>query len=414
MKKNRLFLLITFMLLVGMLLVACGGGGEEEAAEPEAPAAQSSETEVEAAEPEEAEVEEAPSAAEAEDEEIVADVAEEPMEEESQTVSEPEEAAAEEAPAAETSEEESSSPIAEMLQISEIDADEGLENYEMSLSMNFTTEDDVAQVITADIVYGTNPDAMSMNISMEGVEGAEEFGSMSMVQLDGTSYMVVPGLGCINAPVDDSTDNPFADLTNSDQVLEGVNNANFVGEETINGVNTLHYTFDETNLTPEEAQDIEWVEGHIYLAKDGDYMVRFVMEGEGGMDQFGTGEDQFGTMRMEYDIAPIDGAVSVEIPAECANSGADNSPYPILDDASEYSSFGGLISYMTAVPLDEAATFYDDGLAADGWTKDEGAGMYVEGSLVNATYTRDGESINVMISADEDAGMISVLIIEGE
>lgn len=410
MKKNRLFLLIIFMLLAGLILVACGGGAEEDA-EPEAPAAQTSETEAEVVEPEEAaepeapEVEEAPPVEEAE--------AEEPIEEESQAESAPETEPAEEA-----SEEEASSPIAELLQISEVDTDEGLENYEMTLSITFTAQDDagndVTQTILAEIVNGTNPDVMSMNMSMEGVEGAEEFGSVSMVQVDGTSYMVVPGMGCITTSAAENDDNPFADLADSDRALESVNKANFVGEETINGVETLHYTFDESDLDPEEAADIEWVEGHIYLAKEGDYMVRFIMEGEGVMDQFSTGEDQFGTMYMVYDITPIDGAVSVEVPTECAGSGADNAPYPVLDDASDYSSFGGLISYMTAVPFAEAITFYDEGLIAEGWTKDEAASMSIEGSLFNATYTRDGETINVMITVDADAGVNSVLIIEGE
>lgn len=407
MKKTRLILLILLMLLLSMALAACGGGAEE-SAETEAAPVQNDVAEVEASQPEAEtetaveEVEEAPPA-----EEVVEEApAEEPIEEEP---------AAEEE---EATEEQSGSPFAEFLQLNEIDASEGLENYQMNLSMNFTSQDEngdeVTQTILADIIYGTNPEVMSMNMTMEGVEEAEEFGNVTMVQSEGTNYMVVPGLGCITVPVEDETGNPFADLADADQALEDVEGAEFEGEETINGVETLHYSFDASNLVAEEAQDVEWVEGHIYLAKEGGYMVRMVMEGEGLMDQFGTGEDQPGMMSMEYNITPIDGPVTVEIPAECAEAGAGNSPYPLLEDASGYSSFGGLVSYQTAVSIDEALTFYDDALGADGWTKDEAAGMYMEGSMANYTYTKDGTTINLMITSDEGEELTSVLIIEGE
>ena len=36
MQKNRIGLLVIFMLLLGLMLVACGGGGDEPAAEGEA------------------------------------------------------------------------------------------------------------------------------------------------------------------------------------------------------------------------------------------------------------------------------------------------------------------------------------------------------------------------------------------
>lgn len=413
MKNRRLIWFVTLMLLVSMTVVACGGGGETEDVEPESAAVENNVGEVEADEPE---VQEQENVEEQETE------AEPPVEEavEEVTQEEPEEPKAEE-PKTETEEapaEESSSPIAELLKISEIDTNEGLENYEMDLSMTFTAQDesgnDVTQTILADIIYSTDPTAFSMNMTMDGVEGAEEFGNMSMVQTESTSYVVIPGLGCITSEVEEAAENPFADLADSDQILEGVDNAKFEGEENINGVDTLHYSFDASNLTEEEAQDVEWAEGHIYLAKDGDYMVRFVMEGEGVMDQFSDSGDQFGMMQMEYNITPSTDAAAVEIPAECAEAGAENSAYPILDDATEFSSFGGFISYTTVTSLEDALAFYDEALGADGWTKDAEAGMYLEGSIASYEYTKDDLSISLMISANDGEENNSVLIIEGE
>ena len=267
MKKRRLNWIIALLLLLSITIAACGGGGEAEDVEPEAAVVENTETEAE--EPE-AEVEEAPEVEEAANE---PEAQSEP----------PAEEAVEEAPAEEPEEEaneESSSVFADILQLNEIDTNEGLANYTMDLSMTFTAQDesgnDVTQSILADIIYSEDPNALSMNMTMDGVEGAEEFGNMSMVQVEGTSYVVIPGMGCITTEIDELNDNPFADLADSDQILEGVDNAKFEGEETINGVDTLHYTFDASNLTEEEAQDVEWVEGHIYLAKDEGYMVRFV------------------------------------------------------------------------------------------------------------------------------------------
>ena len=414
MKKQRLNWIIALLLLLSITVVACGGGGEAEDVEPEA-AVENVETEAE--EPE-AEVEEAPEVEEAANE---PEAQSEPPAEEVVEDAPVEEAPAEEPMAEEPEEEaneESSSVFADILQLNEIDTNEGLANYTMDLSMTFTAQDengdDVTQSILADIIYSEDPNALSMNMTMDGVEGAEEFGNMSMVQVEGSSYVVIPGMGCITTEIDELNDNPFADLADSDQILEGVDNAKFEGEENINGVDTLHYTFDASNLTEEEAQDVEWVEGHIYLAKDEGYMVRFVMEGEGTMDQFSDGGDQFGLMKMEYNITPSDEALTVEIPAECTEAGAENSPYPILEDAEDYSYFAGFITYISVTSLDDAIAFYEDALAADGWVQDSEAGMYLEGSMATYEFTKNDASISLMILVDDDTGNTSVTIIEGE
>ncbi len=417
MKKRRLIWFVALFLLLSMGLAACGGGGASEDVEPEAaPAENVAAEESEVDEAAVVAVEEAASEPEAESE-TTEEVAEEAPAEEPEETKGEEQAAAEEEMEEEAAEETSSS-IAELLQLSDVNTSEGLDNYTMDLSMTFTSQDengeDVTQTILADIIFSNDPSALSMDMTLEGVEGAEEFGNMSMVQTEGSSYVVVPGLGCITTEIEELNDNPFADLADSDQILEGINEAKFEGEETINGIDTLHYTFDASNLTEEEAADVEWVEGHIYLAKDGGYMVRFIMEGEGVMDQFSDGDDQFGTMQMEYNITPSDEALTVEIPAECAGAGADDSPYPILDDAEDYNYFGGFITYLSETPLEDAIAFYEEALAADGWVKDEEAGLYLEGSMASYEYSKEDLSISLMILLDESTGNTSVTIIEGE
>ena len=422
MKKRRLILFVALFLFLSMGLAACGGSGASEDVEPEAAPVEEAESEVDEAAVVAVEEEDSePEVQEAEEPEAESETAEEVAEE---APAEPEEAKGEEQAEAveeemeEEAAEEASSSIAELLQLSDVNTSEGLDNYTMDLSMTFTSQDengdDVTQTILADIIFSNDPSALSMNMTLEGVEGAEEFGNMSMVQTEGSSYVVVPGLGCITTEIEELNDNPFADLADSDQILEGINEAKFEGEETINGIDTLHYTFDASNLTEEEAADVEWVEGHIYLAKDGGYMVRFVMEGEGVMDQFSDSNDQFGTMQMEYNITPSDETLTVEIPAECAGAGADDSPYPILDDAEDYNYFGGFITYLSEAPLEDVIAFYEEALTADGWVKDEEAGMYLEGSMASYEYSKDDLSISLMILLDESTGNTSVTIIEGE
>ena len=384
MKFKQLRWLFVFVLLLSLVSLACGltGGDEEPTAVP-------------AAENETA-----------------------PVETEAETAAPPiSPPAATEAPAAEeetaASDTEAAPPA---LEVNSLAGEPDFPAYRMTMDIVLTSPDesgqDVTQKITADILRTANPNATSMNMQFEGMEGADEFGDTTFIQTEEASYMMIPGMGCISAGEGETAENPFADLADTSAFLKEVGNADYAGEETINGVKTLHYTFDQTAFTQGDA-DVEWAEGHVYIAKDGGYMVRFVMDGKGDLGEAIAGEDQPGTIHMELNIEPIDEPVTIEIPAEC-EGGAAESEYPVLEDAAQFTMFGGIVSYVTQTPFDDILSFYDSELAAEGWVKDEAGSFIVENSSAIISYTKDGKTLNITIGTDDDGQTFSIVIFTDE
>ncbi|MCA9947628.1 MAG: hypothetical protein KC449_29310, partial [Anaerolineales bacterium] len=241
--------------------------------------------------------------------------------------------------------------------------------------------------------------------SFEGLGDMAGMDSMIMTQIEGTSYMEVPGLGCITTTEGDMMGEDFADSMDASQFMEEVGEAELVGEETINGIDTLHYTFDETALQ-NEMSELNWAQGDVYIAKEGNYVVRFRMEGEGNvsdalmaLDQGDTmTETLIGQMVIQMDISNINEPVNITIPEACENSGAGNSEYPILEDAAEYSSFGSFVTYTTETAFADIVTFYQENLAAQGWVYDEGESLILENSTALMYFTLDERTLTVTVT----------------
>ncbi|HFE66206.1 MAG TPA: hypothetical protein ENJ93_03000 [Chloroflexi bacterium] len=393
MKFKQLRWIFVFVLLLSMSSLACGlFGGDEEA------------TAVPAAENEAAPVE------------TGAETAEQPAPTSPPAATEAPAAAAEEPAASDTETTSDPETVPQALEVNSLAGEPDFAAYLMTMEIALTGPDesgeDVTQLVTAEILRTTDPNATRMNMQFEGMEGAEEFGETTFIQTAEASYMMIPGMGCISAGEGETAENPFADLTDTSAFLEEVGNADYVGEETINGVETLHYTFDQTAFIQEDA-DVEWAEGHVYIAKDGGYMVRFVMDGKGDLGEAIAGEDQPGTIHMELNIEPIDEPVTIEIPAEC-EGGAAESEYPVLEDAAQFTMFGGIVSYVTQTPFDDILSFYDSELAAEGWVKDEAGSFIVENSSAIISYTKDGKTLNITIGTDDDGQTFSIVIFTDE
>ena len=70
----------------------------------------------------------------------------------------------------------------------------------------------------------------------------------------------------------------------TDDLLDGLKDANYEGIETYNGIETRHYSFDEASFDMAdlpEGGEIEEASGHIYIAVDGNYVVHMEMTMKG-------------------------------------------------------------------------------------------------------------------------------------
>jgi hypothetical protein len=398
--------LLLFVLLLGMSALACNlpfGGEDEPTAVPATNDAEDNENRnEEVAVPEEA----------AGDETTPEMVEEVVVEEETAVTEEPTEA--------ETTEENTglfSGLFPESLTVRDtVQQFDTLNSYEMTMMIS-TTVSETTQVVEATIQVSTDPAASYMTFSFSGFDEAIGASSMSMTQVDGITYMNMFEFGCVTSSEGDLTED--FNMLDANDFLAEVGEANLVGEETINGIETLHYTFDESAIT-DGSTEYDWAQGDVYIAKEGNFVVRFQVEGEGPVAAVGfvleetedaTQVPTMGLTQVEMNLTNINEPVNITIPEECENSGAAASEFPVLEDAYESSSFGGIVTYKTATSFADAVAFYQDSLAADGWTYDESS-FILENSTALMNFDKDGRSLTVTITEETGTDAFTVVLFE--
>lgn len=284
-----------------------------------------------------------------------------------------------------------------------------LNSYRMEMEIRrITTDGSQGEVMRAEVTYVTEPPATSMTFYLSGMEGMDDMENIGFVQIGNMVYTTMPGFGCFSGPAEDMgmDENPFAEMTDPSTFLGELNNANRMPNQVINGVEARHYVFDETSLEDSADGEFNVLEGHIYVAEQGNYVVRFVMEAE-GRDFLGSEEEE-GQFHIEFNILEVNESIEVVAPAECDVANMDLN-YPVMEDAQDVFSFEGFVSYQTNATFDSVVAFYRAEMAEEGWTLDDDELLFGGTAIFN--FTRGDEKTSVTISLDETTGDVTVLIV---
>lgn len=267
-----------------------------------------------------------------------------------------------------------------------------------------TDTDNKAQTSTTNLLqeYIRASGDSHMKIDSTDTSSPDQNSSFEMITVGGVSYILstVDGTAqCVSFSGGETpTQNPlttediFGSLTNLKLVQKG---------EKINGIMTNHYTFDEKSFP---SNDFESAKGNVWVAQDGDFVVK--------MDGSGTGNITFtwqgtGTTTWDYQLQDVNAISSLVIPATCTTSNA-TSDIPIPANATNKTTFDTMTTFESPDSPADVAKYYQDALTAAGWketNKSELAGMHL------LTYTKDGKELNVTITPGTSGSGSSVLII---
>lgn len=374
--KKEMQWLVIFVLLLSLPTLACGVlGGEEEPTE--VPATAVPATEEEAAEPT-AEPTDTP----------------EPTAEPTDTP----------APT------ESAARAPELGDLSDLGATlENLDSYRLAVEMSFMGQGADAQEggVTIETAVISEPHASSTTINMQGqmVEEAGGMDSLALAEVDDQVFMVLPGMGCVAGSGEEmgSTTQQFSDIFNTQEVLGNIDGAEFVGEDNVNDVDVYHYQFDETNVDDPQSNMRE-LNGDVYIAQDGNYVVRMVVDGVGTMDLFSGDGAEEGDVHLEYNVTDVGADFEISVPEGCEDSGSE---FPVMEDASNQASFAGFTSYETSASVEEVVAFYEEEMGALGYEASED--QFTSEDTAILTFVQEGMP-DVTVTINSEAGTTSVLI----
>jgi hypothetical protein len=162
------------------------------------------------------------------------------------------------------------------------------------------------------------------------------------------------------------------DLFNSFEIEELI-----AVNDVINGVSTQRYSL--------RSVDLAWgttsrVMGEVWIAQEGQYIVRFVGEATG--EYFLWEEEVEGTLEWDYQVTMINELEDIALPPECVEQ-ETRTEFPLPENAGNRTSFGDFVSFESPDTPQEVARFYRERLPEEGWTirSENTAGSFIQISV---------------------------------
>ncbi len=286
------------------------------------------------------------------------------------------------------------------------------------LSSNSTATETDTFNLEMEFLVTTNPPASSFSFTNFDMGLGDEsldlsgLGAMTVVQVDGKTYTNLPGLGCTTSEGADESMLEGA-VTRPDELIDDLNSEGVTLVEsgvTVNGIVTDHYHFDETAIEDNDAS-LSTVSGDMYIAQQEEFVVRFVIDGQGQIGDFaGEAASDLNTFHMEFNVFDVNSNITIAAPAECSTT-SSSSDYPMLDDAFEVTTFAGVITYKTNTAIADAAAFYKDALTAAGWTV---SFEYSDDTTATLMLTKENKTVTVLVTGDPVSGGNLVSVVESE
>jgi hypothetical protein len=281
-----------------------------------------------------------------------------------------------------------------------------LKSYRVSWkSLWETTKDGKTQQATWDWLEEFTSEPQALHYVWTSTEDGAGKGGLEMWQIGDTTYMVSLENDGTRQCTSFSSSDPDSGLQKgsfSPSTLGSVSGAKFVGRENVNGIATKHYKYDEsaTALT-----GFGKVSGETWVASDGGYVVKDLVNWEGGAGLFGAGTSagESGKGTWTWELKDPNASFTITPPEGCESAAAG---LPILPDASEKTTMGDLTIYKTASPTADVIAFYQKEMAAAGWQQ-AGEPATMEG-FATIEFTQDAQKASITVTSDGEGSQVMI------
>ncbi|MCA9924447.1 MAG: hypothetical protein KC421_18850 [Anaerolineales bacterium] len=284
-------------------------------------------------------------------------------------------------------------------------------SYKLTLEFKETiTEADGTEIVTSVLMEGERDVIGNKAVFSAQMLGDVDFGpgnTFTYTEVDDRTYFILPTGQCATFS-ETATDGDLYSIFLSEGGFIGDLDGASIGNpptENINGVDTDHYVFNETNLISIDAaaDEVNSVEGHVYVAQDGEYIVRVVMDGIGNSSLLDENPTE-AAIHYELNYFDFDEPVNITVPDSCTD--VAETEYPILEDAFAINAFPGIFSYQSNVDVETAVLFYQTEMANDGWSVSQEFDV-PGGKMIG--FSKDGENVQITINQEGDSIQVGIL-----
>jgi hypothetical protein len=268
-----------------------------------------------------------------------------------------------------------------------------------------TTKDNKTQAATWDWLEEYTADPEALHYIWKSTEDGVDKGSMEIWQIGETMYMInTESDGTANCTSFSSSD-PDSGIQKgafSPSMLGSLSGAKFVGRENVNGIATKHYKYDEkaTGLA-----GFGKVSGETWVADDGGYVVKDIVNWEGGAGLFGAGTaaGESGKGTWAWELRDANASFTITPPEGCESA---SEGLPIMPDATDKATMGDLTMYKTASKAADVMAFYQKEMAAAGWQQ-SGEPQSMEG-FASVEFTKDKQKASITITTEGEGSQVMI------
>ncbi len=302
---------------------------------------------------------------------------------------------------------------------------ETLDSYRMRFTFGFDGKDDqgkdqkgsiqiVQEVVKATndrrLRYSTEGNLSSGSPGAAGSAASPSGGAYEILQIGDTSYLYSPeGTGdqkCFSYSGGDQGTSQTTELFKPDDIVGGVKDAKLVKRgETVNGIVTDHYTFDQGGLS---FGTFSSAKGDAWIASDGGYVVKYTGEATGKNALFGQSTE--GSFTWEYLVEDVNTIKEIALPAECEGQ-KPAADIPIPSNATEKNSFGNIQTFITVDEPAAVAEYYKKELPGQGWQAGAGNSL---GDTETLEFTKEGRKLAITITKNEQGTNVILMETKGE
>ena len=292
----------------------------------------------------------------------------------------------------------------------EIGSLEGLDSYRLTMEITFEMTDGSVERNVMEISATRNPDAYMFIMTNTG--DSEEAGNMQMIRIGNQQWMQMGDEWMQTQVSEEDVSNFEEEMPFSADDMSGdmLDSGEYLGKEKINGINTRHYRIEELTdamMGGAGLSEIENATQEVWIADESGFpafVVRMKSEVESA-DMQGDGISKY-TMFME--VSDVNADFTIEAPAEAMEGGLPED-IPVYPNATNQTVMMGMVTFEVEDDFEAVSDFYTTELEGAGWSKAEG-GMAMEGMVMD-TWTKEERSLQLTITADDDTGEVSVMLI---
>ena len=276
----------------------------------------------------------------------------------------------------------------------------GLNSYRMRMTVTWTPDSGAAEMWTMEQEHTREPQAQRWTMQSDDGE------SIEWVQIGEMTWMCSAG-SCIQSQ--QSAEEAAASfgqgmLFDPGDFASG-RDTRYVGRETVNNVSAQHYVLDLTAaevglLAQGQVSDVQadlWISDAAGLPA---YVVRYTMSWKE------TRDNQQGRSELSYDTYDVNAPLTIAPPEGATDMPED---VPIYPNAANLFMMQDMISFSASDDVATVVQFYRSELAAQGWSSQSDDEF---GGMVSQTWSKEGRSLNLMVSPQDEGGSSVIIVIE--